>query len=422
MRLPVFVLLAFVLVARPAFAQDDASAGYAKVKPSLVKVWALDKNGRPTDSGTGFVVASDPSGSSILTAQHIVEHAASIIVNIPGESRDFSARVHGNGPVDTALLDVDFPNLSPVQFVSPDRHVNEGSNVAVAGFLKNDESIEIAGLAPRVLYPGTIASLPSGGRFLDLANLNIEEGLSGAPAFDPQTGEVLGVVDTRSTDHHRGGGYAISTPVVLNQFLDQQGLQLAYGGRSVAFNSPKPVVPSERQDDQIPAIPPYPVVPQTGAPSWQPPSSIEPAVPIPAPEPPPAPVQIPFALPPPPPQPYAAWNPALIGASITQGPMGVVLRRVAVNGPAHRAGLMPGDVIVEINGRQIASAPQARQIIATTPPGTPVLIAINRRGLTRVGSVMVAAAPGQWQEQPIYRQPSYSQPSYAQPNYGYYQR
>jgi S1-C subfamily serine protease len=391
MRLPVFIVLAFALAARSAFAQDDASAGYAKIKPSLVKVWALDKNGRPIDSGTGFVVASDPTGSSILTAEHTVEHAASLIVNIPGESRDIAARVHGNGPVDTALLDVDVPNLTPVQFVNRDRHLTEGSNVAVAGFLKNDESIEIAGLAPRVLYPGTIASLPSGGKYIDLANLNIEEGLSGAPVFDPQSGNVLGMVDTRSTDHRGRSGYAISAPAVLSQFLGEQGLQVAYGGESVAFNAGPPMAANVQQDDQVPAIPPYPATSQTQVPAWQPPSSMEPAVPIPAPEPLPQPMQIPFN---PPRQAFAQWNPAIIGAAIMQGPAGVVLRHVALNGPAHRAGLMPGDVIVEINGRQIASAPQARQIIATSSPGTPLLVAVNRRGQMRIGSIMVAAAPG----------------------------
>jgi S1-C subfamily serine protease len=263
------LLIAMALVSRAAFAGDDASIGYAKIKPSLVKIWALDGNGKPIQSGTGFVVASDKGGSLVLTSAHTVTKAAKIIVNVPGQARDIDAHLKSVGPVDTAMLNIDEPNLIPVRFVSQDHALHEGSYVAVAGFLKNDESIEIAGLVPRVLYPGTISSLPSNGRFIDLANLNIEEGLSGSPVFEPRTGEVVGMIDTRDTNRQERGGYAISGPLVLSPFFEDQKVRVAYE------EPPAPVAP-------IPVVQqPEPLVAQAPLPS----SAFVAAEPLPAEEP-----------------------------------------------------------------------------------------------------------------------------------------
>ncbi len=251
------LLIAMALVSRAAFAADDASIGYAKIKPSLVKIWALDGNGKPIQSGTGFVVASDKGGSLILTSAHTVLKAAKIIINIPGQARDIDAHLKSVGPVDTAMLSIDEPNLTPARFVSQDHALREGSYVAVAGFLKNDESIEIAGLVPRVLYPGTISSLPSSGRFIDLANLNIEEGLSGSPVFEPRTGEVVGMIDTRDTNRQERGGYAISAPLVLSPFFEDQKVRVAYeSSTQAAAPEPAPAAPAP----PAPA-PPVPVAP-----------------------------------------------------------------------------------------------------------------------------------------------------------------
>ncbi|MGA3035844.1 MAG: trypsin-like peptidase domain-containing protein [Vulcanimicrobiaceae bacterium] len=279
------LLIAVALVCRAAIAADDASIGYAKIKPSLVKIWALDGNGKPIQSGTGFVVASDKGGSLVLTSAHTVLKAAKIVINIPGQARDIDARLKSVGPVDTAMLKIDEPNLTPVRFVAQDHVLHEGSYVAVAGFLKNDESIEIAGLVPRVLYPGTISSLPSSGRFLDLANLNIEEGLSGSPVFEPRTGEVVGMIDTRDTNRQERGGYAISAPLVLNPFFEDQKVRVAYenSAHAVAPAPPAPVVPAPAPP--VPAAP-APAFPSSAFVAAEPQPNSEPAEPLPQSQPP----------------------------------------------------------------------------------------------------------------------------------------
>jgi|GEM_PF-6211317 S1-C subfamily serine protease len=495
------LFIAMALVCRAASAADDASGGYAKIKPSLVKIWTLDENGKPIQSGTGFVVASDAGGSLILTSAHTVLHAAKLIVNVPGQARDIKARMKSIGPVDTALLAIDEPNMVPVRFVPHDRALREGSYVAVAGFLKNDESIEIAGLVPRVLYPGTISSLPSDGRFIDLANLNIEEGLSGSPVFEPRTGEVVGMIDTRATNRQERGGYAISAPVVLTQFFEDQKVRVAYEKPTSAPAAPHVVPPPQitppPQIAPLPQIAPPPVqaqpvrvvaqAPQPAFPSSafeaaEPQPEAQPAEPMPQPQMPQQtlPQQQVFrqvsnvaqsdftvqnswvtqrqdlganvlhvrlnlhpshdmiaqaddfqiSVPSPnggmqtvharaltagPGQTYGPRKqlPVQAGESVTitahfvvpqdatltadsgrnlqwvagrdaygfvlaQTPQGVLVRQVAPNSIAQRAGLQPGDIIVTINGQRITDAAQAHEMIATSPQGQ-LAVSVRRK-------------------------------------------
>ncbi|MBV8425208.1 MAG: trypsin-like peptidase domain-containing protein, partial [Candidatus Eremiobacteraeota bacterium] len=360
------------LLTQPAFAQGNAAAGFARVKPSLVKVWALDQSEGPIDSGTGFVVANDGNGSVVLTAGHVVAHATTVIVNVPGQARDLVASVEKLGPSDAALLHISERNLRAVTFAPPNERLREGSSVAIAGFFKNDDMIEISGLAPRVLGSGTIGALANDGRFINIANVHVEDGLSGGPAFDPQTGEVVGMVDT-SADSGESGGYAVSGPVVLSAFFDAQGVQVAYGGGA--------------------PLPPPPVA-YAPPPSFGPPQgSMEPAEPAPMSQEPPG-WQ---SMPPPQPQiPSYAYAPAQynsfgamligrgIGVALIQGQRGVWVRQVAPFGAARRAGISGGDLLVAVNGQQIVSAAQVNQMLASSPPGTPVMVAVERQGVTRV--------------------------------------
>lgn len=214
---------ALLALALPAFAgaragaMDDASAGYRTIRPSLVKVWAFDGAGRPIASGTGLVVTSNERGSEVLTASHVVAGAASIRIDVSRDVHDLSAHVERAGPRDLTLLDVDHGNLQPARFAPASRAVVSGNIVAVAGYVKNDELIGVVGQEPRVLYPGTVSSRPDDGAYLELENVYVEEGLSGGPVFDPQSGQVLGIVTSRTSDAR--GGFADSGAQVVVPFL-----------------------------------------------------------------------------------------------------------------------------------------------------------------------------------------------------------
>ena len=59
---------------------------------------------------------------------------------------------------------------------------------------------------------------------------------------------------------------------------------------------------------------------------------------------------------------------------------GVVVVGVVRGGPAHRAGLQPGDVIVAIDGKKIAEARQALLAISSRKPGSRVKLEVLRNG------------------------------------------
>jgi S1-C subfamily serine protease len=238
-------LCALVLLARPAAAANDAAAGYESIRPSLVKVWAFDRNGRPSESGTGVVVDSDDRRSLVLTATHVVNGASSIRIDVSRDVHDLAARVERAGPRDLTLLRVDRANLRVARFAPRTRAVVEGNLVAVAGYVKNDELIGVVGQEPRILFPGTVASRPDNGQYLELENLHIEEGLSGGAVFDPATGEVLGIVTSRTTD--RRGGFADSGALVVLPFLNANRVAIAAPkpapARAVLAAAPPRVVP-----------------------------------------------------------------------------------------------------------------------------------------------------------------------------------
>jgi S1-C subfamily serine protease len=209
--------LAALTCVQRAVAADDASAGYEAIRPALVKVWAFDPTGRPQASGTGIVVDSSAGRSLVLTATHVVAGAAAIRIDVSRELHDLPAQVERTGPRDLTLLTVDRGGLRAARFAPATRAVVEGNVVAIAGYVKNDELIGVVGQAPRVLFPGTVSSRPDDGMYLELENVQIEEGLSGGAVFDPRTGDVLGVVTSRTSD--RRGGFADSGALVVVPFL-----------------------------------------------------------------------------------------------------------------------------------------------------------------------------------------------------------
>jgi S1-C subfamily serine protease len=209
-------LLMFAVTVR-AGASDDASVGYETIRPALVKVWAFDRNGRPSESGTGVIVEAGPTRALVLTATHVVAGAASIRIDVSRDVHDLVARVERTGPRDLTLLEVERGGLRAAHFAPRTHNVVEGNLVAVAGYVKNDELIGIVGQEPRILFPGTVSSRPDDGRYLELENVHIEEGLSGGAVFDPSTGDVLGIITARTTD--RRGGFADSGAAVVLPFL-----------------------------------------------------------------------------------------------------------------------------------------------------------------------------------------------------------
>jgi hypothetical protein len=235
----VIALACAAVSARAGAATNDASIGYEAIRPSLVKVWAFDRSGKPTQSGTGLIVDSGDRRSLILTATHVVEGAESVRIDVSRDVHDLTAHVERAGPRDLTLLSIERGGLRAARFAARTRPVVEGNLVAVAGYVKNDELIGVVGQEPRILFPGTISSRPDEGRYLELENVHIEEGLSGGAVFDPATGDVLGIVTSRTTD--RRGGFADSGAFVVLPFLAASRIASAQPLPALAVATPAPV-------------------------------------------------------------------------------------------------------------------------------------------------------------------------------------
>ncbi len=74
---------------------------------------------------------------------------------------------------------------------------------------------------------------------------------------------------------------------------------------------------------------------------------------------------------------------------------GVVVIGVVRNGPAHKAGLLPGDVLVSIGGKKIIEAREALLIISGHKPGSRVKLEILREGKPMVLEATAIERPAQ---------------------------
>ena len=73
-------------------------------------------------------------------------------------------------------------------------------------------------------------------------------------------------------------------------------------------------------------------------------------------------------------------TPDLVKAKKLPVNRGVIITKVIPNSPAEKAGLKPGDVVIEFNGKRINHANDLTIAVSTTPPGTKVKMKIIRNG------------------------------------------
>ena len=213
----VAVFACFVLEHATVAVAQSASAGFAAIQPSVVQVWALQANGAPIASGTAFVVHSDAQGSELVTAAHVIKGAAAVEIDLSGAEQERATVIDVEN--DVALLRIGAGNLKAATFAF--RKPSIGDTIAAVGFYR----IEQGGRAARLLFPGTVSATLSDGRLIQFDNLNILEGLSGGPIFDPTTGAVSGMIVSRATDGI--GGTAISAANFLLAVLRAKDIKVA---------------------------------------------------------------------------------------------------------------------------------------------------------------------------------------------------
>lgn len=213
------LLFAAALVCCQAVAADLADT-IARVKPSIVAVGTF----RPTDNpqftlrGTGFAIGD---GSLIATNAHVVadqgessETAASakwvIQARLGGRTQVLVAQVVARDPAhDLAILRLTDGRL-PALKVRSSESVREGHAVAFSGFpiggalgfapvthrgiVSSITPIALPGSNSRQLDARLIRQIKSGSFDIFQLDATAYPGNSGSPLFDPDSGEVIGVI------------------------------------------------------------------------------------------------------------------------------------------------------------------------------------------------------------------------------------
>jgi hypothetical protein len=81
------------------------------------------------------------------------------------------------------------------------------------------------------------------------------------------------------------------------------------------------------------------------------------------------------------------------GTETTDGPNGVAVRGVGRGTPAERAGVRPGDVMLQLNGVAVPNAATFQQWMDNAPAGTQLNVLVGRDGRTMVLTTVAEAAP-----------------------------
>jgi serine protease Do len=164
-------------------------------------------------TGSGFIV--DPSGV-ILTNAHVVKGASDVTVKLT-DRREFRAKVLGADPkTDIAVLKIDAKDLPAVKLGNT-KDLEVGEWVLAIGSPFGFENSVTAGV---VSAKGRSLPDGSGVGFIQ-TDVAVNPGNSGGPLFNSR-GEVVGI---NSQIYSRSGGYmgvSFSIPIDLAQRIEQQ--------------------------------------------------------------------------------------------------------------------------------------------------------------------------------------------------------
>ncbi len=268
--------------------------------------------------GSGFIIGAD---GTILTNAHVVNKADEVTVKL-SDKREFKAKVVGTDPqTDIAVLKIDAQNL-PTVTLGDSKSVQVGEWVVAIGSPFGFENTVTAGIVS-----ATSRSLPEGTYvpFIQ-TDVAVNPGNSGGPLFN-MSGEVIGI---NSQIYSRTGGYqglsfAIPIDVAVNvkEQLVQHG-KVTRGRIGVTIQE---------------------------------------------------------------------VNQSLADSFGLDKPRGALVSSVDQSGPAARAGIRVGDVILSVNGEPVARSAELPPQVARLTPGSEAKFEVWRNGNKHMVSVIVAEMP-----------------------------
>ncbi len=275
-------------------------------------------DGVPTQGqGSGFIVSAD---GVILTNAHVVADADEVVVKLT-DRREFKAKVVGSDKLsDVAVLKIDAKNLPAVRIGSSQR-ARVGEWVVAIGSPFGFENSVTAGI-----ISAKSRSLPNEGYvpFLQ-TDVAINPGNSGGPLFD-SAGEVIGI---NSQIYSRSGGYqglSFAIPIEVAMKVERELLDHGSVNRG-------------RLGIVIQGV-----------------------------------------------------NKELADSFGLAKPMGALVSSVEKYGPAAKAGIEPGAVILKLNGKEISDSAELPPLVADIAPGTAAKLELWRKGQRKEISVNVGAA------------------------------
>lgn len=268
--------------------------------------------------GSGFIVRAD---GIVLTNAHVVDHATDVAVKLT-DGREFNARVLGTDErSDVAVLKIDGKDL-PTVTLGTSKPTRVGEWVVAIGSPFGFENTVTAGIVSakgRSLPDGTYVP------FLQ-TDVAVNPGNSGGPLFNLR-GEVIGI---NSQIFSRTGGYQGLSFAIPIDVATKVAAQIEQHGKVVRGR-----IGVQVQD----------------------------------------------------------LNQALADSFGLKGTDGAVLSAIDPSGPAAKAGLKAGDVVLRVNGQPVHRSIELAQLIGDLAPGSRAAVDVWRNGAEKQISVGVAELP-----------------------------
>ena len=201
-------LVCSIVACAPSYPDERLAGVIRELHPSVVlltmRVPPEDKKNPYDDAyATGTVVASGNWGSDILTVAHAVDGSWNLHVTVDNKEKYDGSVIAENKDLDVALVRTAKPHLiSAVLGTSAHLDDDLGREVGILGYPIPDEfEDEQLGLATS-LVTGRLSSLRKDA--LEVTSV-IVPGESGGPVFLLDTGEIIGVAESRFDDEHSIG-------------------------------------------------------------------------------------------------------------------------------------------------------------------------------------------------------------------------
>ena len=283
---------------------------------------------REESLGSGVIVSPD---GYILTANHVVEGADKIRVAIPGDKKEYTAKVIGTDPpTDVAVLKIDAENLPAVTLGDSDQLEVGDVVLAIGDPFRVGQTVTmgiVSGLGRSGFNFGGDSSHPEYQDFIQ-TDAAINPGNSGGALVDTE-GRLVGINTFIISSTYGNEGIGFAVPINLARHVMDR---LIHGGkvtRGYLGVTLEDITPGLAESFGLPD--------QNGA----------------------------------------------------------LIRDVLPETPAQKAGLKSGDAIIEFNGKKVSDAHSLQLIVSECSPGTEVTVKVIRSGSNKTLTVKLGELPDQ---------------------------